>query len=218
MGTINMLGLARRVRARFLFTSTSEVYGDPLQHPQTEEYRGNVNPIGPRACYDEGKRVAETLTYAYHQQSNVTVRVARIFNTFGPRMNENDGRVVSNFIIQALSGSDITVYGDGKQTRSFQYVLDLVDGLIALMASEYSQPVNLGNPEEFTIGEFAEMIKQQVNPNAKIVYKGSPTDDPQKRKPDITRAKTYLNWAPKFSVVQGLKETVRYFNKTLAYL
>lgn len=192
-----------------------EVYGDPEIHPQNEEYWGHVNPIGPRACYDEGKRVAETLTYAYAQQDRVKVRVARIFNTFGPRMNEEDGRVVSNFIMQALKGNDITVYGDGKQTRSFQYVHDLVDGLIALMASNYTQPVNLGNPEEYTIREFAEVIQKEINPNAKIIHLPATQDDPQKRRPDITRAKTQINWEPKFPVEQGIKETVEFFRRYL---
>jgi len=189
MGTINMLGLAKRCRARFLLTSTSEVYGDPEVHPQEETYWGHVNPIGPRACYDEGKRVAETLSYAYSKQDRVQVRVARIFNTFGPRMNENDGRVVSNFIMQALKGKNLTVYGNGAQTRSFQYVHDLVDGLIALMNSNYTEPVNLGNPEEFTILQFAEMIRDEVNPSAQIVHLPATTDDPQKRRPSIQRAK-----------------------------
>ena len=192
-----------------------EVYGDPEVHPQSEEYWGHVNPIGPRACYDEGKRVAETLTYAYAQQDRVQVRVARIFNTFGPRMNEEDGRVVSNFIMQALKGDDITVYGDGKQTRSFQYVHDLVDGLIALMAGNFSQPVNLGNPEEYTIREFAEVIRKEINPNAKIVHLPATTDDPQKRRPDITRAQTQISWEPRFPVEQGIKETVEYFRRYL---
>jgi UDP-glucuronate decarboxylase len=215
MGTINMLGLAKRVKARFLLTSTSEVYGDPEEHPQKESYWGHVNPIGPRACYDEGKRVAETLTYAYSKQDHVDVRVARIFNTFGPRMNEEDGRVVSNFIMQALKGDPITIYGSGVQTRSFQYVHDLVDGLIALMESNYTQPVNLGNPEEYTIKQFAEMIQQEVNPNAKITFLNATQDDPQKRRPDITRAQEKLQWQPRFPVRQGIKETVEYFRNYL---
>ncbi|KAI8810338.1 NAD-binding protein [Cladochytrium replicatum] len=211
MGTINMLGLAKRTKARFLITSTSEVYGDPEEHPQKESYWGHVNPIGPRACYDEGKRVAETLTYAYAKQDGVDVRVARIFNTFGPRMNENDGRVVSNFIIQALKGEDLTVYGGGEQTRSFQYVHDLVDGLIALMNGTYSEPVNLGNPEEYTIQEFAEMIREVVNMETRILNLPATTDDPKRRRPDITRAKTFLGWRPRFMVTQGIEETVEYF-------
>lgn len=216
MGTINMLGLAKRVKARFLLTSTSEVYGDPEEHPQKESYWGHVNPIGPRACYDEGKRVAETLTYAYCKQDDVQVRVARIFNTFGPRMNENDGRVVSNFIMQSLKGDDLTVYGEGDQTRSFQYVHDLVDGLIALMASNYSNPVNLGNPDEYTIKNFAEMIRDEVNKETKITHLPATTDDPQKRRPDISVAKQQLDWEPRFPVKQGIRETVEYFRKYIA--
>ncbi|KAJ3287938.1 UDP-glucuronic acid decarboxylase 1 [Borealophlyctis nickersoniae] len=215
MGTINMLGLAKRTKARFLLTSTSEVYGDPQEHPQKETYWGHVNPIGPRACYDEGKRVAETLTYAYAKQENLDVRVARIFNTFGPRMNENDGRVVSNFIIQALRNEDLTVYGDGDQTRSFQYIHDLIDGLIMLMNAACHEPVNLGNPEEYTILEFAEMIRESVNKQARIVKLPSTTDDPHRRKPDIDRAKQYLGWEPRFEVAQGIEETVEYFRKVL---
>ncbi|KAJ3049141.1 UDP-glucuronic acid decarboxylase 1 [Rhizophlyctis rosea] len=215
MGTINMLGLAKRVKARFLLTSTSEVYGDPQEHPQKETYWGYVNPIGPRACYDEGKRVAETLTYAYAKQDRVDVRVARIFNTFGPRMNENDGRVVSNFIIQALKGEDLTVYGEGDQTRSFQYVHDLVDGLIALMNQPCQDPMNLGNPDEYTILEFAEMIRDSVNRGVRIIKLPSTTDDPQRRRPDIGRAQHYLGWSPKFSVGQGIGETVEYFRKVV---
>ncbi|KAI9009114.1 hypothetical protein DFJ74DRAFT_762270 [Hyaloraphidium curvatum] len=211
MGSINMLGLCKRVKARFLLTSTSEVYGDPLEHPQKETYWGHVNPIGPRACYDEGKRVAETLTYSYAKQDKVDVRVARIFNTFGPRMNENDGRVVSNFILQALRGEDITVYGDGSNTRSFQYVHDLVDGLIALMESNYTEPVNLGNPDEYTILHFAETIRDIVNPKTKIVHLPETQDDPKQRKPDITRARQQLRWQPKFTVRQGIMDTVEYF-------
>ncbi|KAJ3220002.1 UDP-glucuronic acid decarboxylase 1 [Dinochytrium kinnereticum] len=213
MGTINMLGLAKRVKARFLLASTSEVYGDPEEHPQNETYWGHVNPIGPRACYDEGKRVAETLTYAYSKQDKVDVRVARIFNTFGPRMNAEDGRVVSNFIVQALKGEDITVYGAGSQTRSFQYVHDLVDGLIQLMNCSYLEPVNLGNPEEFTIQQFAEMIRDMVNPEVNIINLPATTDDPQRRRPDISRASIHLGWSPKFSVKQGIRETVDYFHQ-----
>ncbi|CAG8486076.1 8118_t:CDS:2 [Diversispora eburnea] len=203
MGTINMLGLAKRVKA--------QVYGDPEEHPQAETYWGNVNPIGPRACYDEGKRVAETLTYAYMHQDDVDVRVARIFNTFGPRMNENDGRVVSNFIMQALKGEDLTIYGDGYQTRSFQYVHDLVDGLILLMNKDYTEPINLGNPDEYTIREFAELIRNEVNCSCKIKTLPAPTDDPRKRKPDITRAEQILGWKPRWPVKQGICETVKYF-------
>ncbi|KAG0243297.1 UDP-glucuronic acid decarboxylase 1 [Actinomortierella wolfii] len=215
MGTINMLGLAKRTKARFLLASTSEVYGDPEQHPQKETYWGHVNPIGPRACYDEGKRVAETLTYSYMQQDDVDVRVARIFNTFGPRMNEHDGRVVSNFIMQALKGEELTLYGDGQQTRSFQYIHDLIDGLILLMNNDYKEPVNLGNPEEFTIREFAERIRDEVNSNVRIRCLPPAQDDPQKRRPDITRAREHLGWSPRFSVGQGIAETVEYFRRTL---
>lgn len=212
LGTMNMLGLAKRVKARFLLTSTSEVYGDPEEHPQKETYWGHVNPIGPRACYDEGKRVAETLTYGYRNQDDVDVRVARIFNTFGPRMNPNDGRVVSIFVLQALKGKDLTIYGDGSQTRSFQYVHDLIDGLILLMNSDYSEPVNLGNSEEFTIKQFAEMVRDDVNPNAKVTCIGpAPKDDPQKRRPDITRANEVLDWQPRWTVKQGIHETVEFF-------
>lgn len=219
MGTMNMLGLAKRVKARFLLTSTSEIYGDPEQHPQKETYWGNVNPIGPRACYDEGKRVAETLTYAYAKQDKVDVRVARIFNTFGPRMNPDDGRVVSTFIVQALKNKDLTVHGDGTQTRSFQYIHDLIDGLILLMHSEgdaeVTEPVNLGNPEEVAVKEFAEMVRGLVNPGAGIVHLPATTDDPQRRRPDITRARERLGWSPRFSMRQGLEETIEYFKAML---
>ena len=214
-GTLNMLGLAKRVKARMLLTSTSEVYGDPEVHPQKETYWGNVNPIGPRACYDEGKRVAETMMYAYHSQSHVDVRVARIFNTFGPRMHPNDGRVVSNFIIQALQGKDITIYGDGSQTRSFQFVEDLVDGLISLMEGSYTGPVNLGNPDEYTIKDFAVMIKDITQSSSDIKHLEATQDDPRKRKPDITLAKTELGWSPRHAVRDGLRETVNYFRKEL---
>eukprot|EP00158_Paraphelidium_tribonemae_P009881 Partr_v1_DN28990_c1_g1_i1_m25607 putative udp-glucuronic acid decarboxylase len=213
MGTINMLGLAKRVGARFLLTSTSEVYGDPEVHPQPESYWGHVNPIGPRACYDEGKRVAETLTYAYAKQDGVDVRVARIFNTFGPRMNEADGRVVSNFIMQALEGKELTMYGDGEQTRSFQYVHDLVDGLISLMNGDYTEPVNLGNPDEYTIKEFATLILDVTKSKSKISVKPATTDDPKMRKPDITVAKSEIGWQPNFPVRQGITETVDYFRQ-----
>uniref|UniRef100_A0A5F9DST3 UDP-glucuronic acid decarboxylase 1 n=1 Tax=Oryctolagus cuniculus TaxID=9986 RepID=A0A5F9DST3_RABIT len=196
IGTLNMLGLAKRVGARLLLASTSEVYGDPEVHPQSEEYWGHVNPIGPRACYDEGKRVAETMCYAYMKQEGVEVRVARIFNTFGPRMHMNDGRVVSNFILQALQGEPLTVYGSGSQTRAFQYVSDLVNGLVALMNSNVSSPVNLGNPEEHTILEFAQLIKNLVGSGSEIQFLSEAQDDPQKRKPDIKRAKLMLGWEP----------------------
>jgi len=214
-GTLNMLGIAKRVRARMLLTSTSEVYGDPEVHPQKETYWGHVNPIGPRACYDEGKRVAETMMYAYESQANVEVRVARIFNTFGPRMHPNDGRVVSNFIIQALQGKDITIYGSGKQTRSFQYVDDLVEGLIRLMNGNYSQPVNLGNPDEYSVGEFARLIKEITGSNSTIQMLPATKDDPRQRKPDITVAKEQLGWEPKVSVRVGLGKAIEYFRKEL---
>ncbi len=214
-GTMNMLGLAKRVRARILLTSTSEVYGDPLVHPQSESYHGNVNPIGPRACYDEGKRAAETLMYAYQKQEHVDVRVARIFNTFGPRMHPNDGRVVSNFIIQALQGKDLTMYGDGSTTRSFQYVDDLVRGLIALMNGSYSQPVNIGNPEELTIRAFAEMIVAQVGSSSKIVSLPKTKDDPSRRRPDIAVASRELGWRPLVDVRSGLAKTIEYFRAEL---
>ena len=215
-GTLNMLGLAKRVNARMLLASTSEIYGDPEVHPQVETYWGNVNPIGPRACYDEGKRVAETMMYSYNRQLGVEVRVARIFNTFGRRMHPNDGRVVSNFIIQALQNKDITLYGDGSQTRSFQFVDDLVDGLHALMNSNYSLPVNLGNPDEYTVAGFAETIKKLTGSSSKIVRLPATTDDPRQRKPDITTAKTHIGWHPKWTVGRGLAETIEYFKRELA--
>jgi len=212
MGTLNMLGLAKRVQARFLLASTSEVYGDPEIHPQPEEYRGNVNPIGIRSCYDEGKRVAETLAFDYHRQNNVEVRVARIFNTYGPRMLENDGRVVSNFIVQALKAIPLTVYGDGSQTRSFCYVADLVEGLVRLMNNEqHTGPVNLGNPEEYTILGLAQAIQNMVDPGTDIQLKPLPEDDPRRRKPDITRAQTWLGWQPTVPLQEGLQRTVEDF-------
>ncbi|OWF39817.1 UDP-glucuronic acid decarboxylase 1-like [Mizuhopecten yessoensis] len=215
IGTIHMLGLAKRVRGRLLLASTSEVYGDPEVHPQPEEYWGHVNPIGPRACYDEGKRVAETMCYAYAKQDHVQVRVARIFNTFGPRMHMNDGRVVSNFILQALQGEPMTVYGDGNQTRSFQYVSDLVNGLVKLMNANYSLPVNLGNPDEHTILDFANIIKNLIGGESKIVHKPIMQDDPKKRKPDITKARDYLNWKPQVPMMTGIKKTIEYFRNEL---
>ncbi len=217
VGTYNMLGLAKRVGAKVLVASTSEVYGDPQVHPQNEEYWGHVNPIGPRSCYDEGKRVAESLCYAYQKQENVSVRVARIFNTYGPRMHINDGRAVSNFISQSLQNQSITIYGTGKQTRSFQYITDLVDGLIALMNSNVSVPVNLGNPEEYSILEFATVIKNLVRSPSHIVFKDSVEDDPQRRKPDISRAIKFLNWFPKVSLKDGLKPTIDYFRQELLH-
>jgi UDP-glucuronate decarboxylase len=217
LGTHNMLGLAKRTRARFLLASTSEVYGDPRVHPQTEDYWGNVNPIGIRSCYDEGKRVAETFTMDYHRQSRVDVRIVRIFNTYGPRMLADDGRVVSNFIVQALKGDDITVYGDGSQTRSFCYVEDLVDGLVRMMEVEgFNGPVNLGNPREFTILDLAKKIIAMTGSRSKIVQKPLPSDDPTQRQPDITLAKQKLGWLPKVDVDEGFKVTIDYFRKELA--
>ncbi|CAN6442479.1 unnamed protein product [Victoria cruziana] len=213
MGTLNMLGLAKRIGARFLLTSTSEVYGDPLEHPQKESYWGNVNPIGVRSCYDEGKRTAETLAMDYHRGANLEVRIARIFNTYGPRMCIDDGRVVSNFVAQALRGEPMTVYGDGKQTRSFQFVSDLVDGLIRLMEGEHVGPFNLGNPGEFTMLELAEVVKETIDPSATVVFKPNTADDPHKRKPDITKAKELLNWEPKISLKEGLPMMVADFRK-----
>jgi UDP-glucuronate decarboxylase len=215
MGTLNMLGLAKRVKARFLLASTSEVYGDPEIHPQTEEYRGNVNPIGIRSCYDEGKRVAETLAFDYHRQNDVEIRVARIFNTYGPRMLENDGRVVSNLVVQALRDKPLTVYGDGSQTRSFCYVSDLVEGLMRLMNGEYTGPVNLGNPDEYTILELAKAVQQMVNPDVEIKFEPLPQDDPRRRKPDITRARTWLNWQPTVPLQEGLRMTVEDFRSRI---
>lgn len=215
MGTLNMLGLAKRVKARFLLASTSEVYGDPEIHPQTEDYRGNVNPIGIRSCYDEGKRVAETLAFDYHRQNDVEIRVARIFNTYGPRMLENDGRVVSNFVVQALKGQPLTVYGDGSQTRSFCFVSDLVNGLMRLMNGDHIGPVNLGNPDEYTILQLAKAVQQMVNPDLAIDFKPLPQDDPRRRKPDITRARTWLNWQPTVPLQEGLKLTVEDFQSRM---
>ena len=212
LGITNMLGLAKRVKARILQASTSEVYGDPLVHPQQEEYWGNVNTIGIRSCYDEGKRVAETLMMDYHRQNNVDIRIIRIFNTYGPKMAENDGRVVSNFIIQALNDDDITIYGDGSQTRSFCYVDDLVRGMVALMNKDnYFEPVNVGNDSEFTIKELAELVIELTNSNSKIVYKPLPSDDPVKRKPDLTRARNILGYEPTVKLRDGLQKTIEYF-------
>jgi UDP-glucuronate decarboxylase len=217
MGTINMLGLAKRVRARILQASTSEVYGDPEVHPQTESYWGNVNPIGIRSCYDEGKRVAETLMMDYHRQNGVDIRIARIFNTYGPRMAEHDGRVVSNFTVQALRGEDITVYGDGSQTRSFCYVSDLVEGLIRLMNTDnFIGPVNLGNPVETSILEFAERIICLTGSASKIIHKPLPADDPRQRQPDIALARERLGWQPTVDLETGLSETIRYFSGIIA--
>lgn len=215
MGTLNMLGLAKRVKARFFLASTSEVYGDPDVHPQSEEYRGNVNPIGLRACYDEGKRIAETLAFDYYRQNKVDVRVVRIFNTYGPRMLENDGRVVSNFIVQALQGKPLTVYGDGSQTRSFCYASDLIEGFIRLMNSDYVGPVNIGNPGEYTILQLAEAVRDMINPNADIIHEPLPSDDPRRRRPDITKAKTLLDWEPTVPLAEGLKLTVEDFRQRM---
>ena len=212
MGAINMLGLAKRVRARILQASTSEVYGDPMVHPQPEEYWGNVNPIGFRSCYDEGKRLAETLMMDYHRQNNVDIRIARIFNTYGPRMLENDGRVVSNFIVQALRGEPLTLYGEGQQTRSFCYVDDLIEALIRLMNTEgVHEPVNLGNPGEFTIKQLAEEVMRICGSDPGFKYLSLPQDDPRQRKPDITRAQTLLGWNPTIPLREGLEKTVAYF-------
>ena len=216
IGMINMLGMAKKHKARILQASTSEVYGDPKEHPQKESYWGNVNCIGIRSCYDEGKRVAETLMSDYHRQNKVDIRIARIFNTYGPRMARDDGRVVSNFIVQALEGKDITVYGSGKQTRSFCYVSDMVDGLIRLMESKIIEPVNLGNPGEFTILELAQKALKLTNSKSRIVYRPLPQDDPKVRCPDITKAKKELKWQPKVQLDEGLRKTVDYFkNHTL---
>jgi UDP-glucuronate decarboxylase len=214
-GAINMLGLAKRVKAKILQASTSEVYGDPAVHPQTEDYWGNVNPIGPRSCYDEGKRCAETLFFDYRRQHNLSIKVARIFNTYGPRMHPNDGRVVSNFIIQALRNHDITVYGDGGQTRSFCYVDDLVDGLIRLMETpnDICGPINIGNPVEFTIHELAELVIGITGSSARVVYHPLPTDDPRQRRPNIGMARELLNWQPKIQLREGLKKTIDYFEQ-----
>lgn len=217
MGAINMLGLAKRIKAKILQASTSEVYGDPQVHPQPEEYWGHVNPIGDRACYDEGKRAAETLFVNYHKQNNVKIKIARIFNTYGPRMHPNDGRVVSNFIVQALTGHDITIYGDGSQTRSFCYVDDLVDGLVRMMntSDKITGPVNLGNPGEFTILELAEKVIRLTGSKSKIVFQPLPSDDPMQRQPDISKAKNLLAWEPGVQLDEGLQRTIEYFENTL---
>ena len=216
-GAINMLGLAKRLGCKIFQASTSEVYGDPHVHPQPEEYWGNVNPVGPRSCYDEGKRCAETLFFDYHRQHGLEIKVARIFNTYGPRMHHADGRVVSNFIVQALSGQPITIYGEGNQTRSFCYVDDLVEGFIKMMESEtdVTGPINLGNPGEFTIKELAEKVIEMTGSTSKLVYEDLPADDPKQRQPDITRAKTMLNWEPTVPLDEGLKRTVEYFSALL---
>jgi UDP-glucuronate decarboxylase len=217
-GAINMLGLAKRVNARILQASTSEVYGDPEVHPQTEDYLGRVNPIGVRACYDEGKRCAETLFFDYHRQHNVDIKVVRIFNTYGPNMNPDDGRVVSNFIVQALKGNDITIYGDGMQTRSFCYVDDLLSGMMGMMNSRdgFTGPVNVGNPKEFTMLELAEEILKQVGGRSKLIHLALPQDDPKQRKPDISLAQSELGWQPSIGLADGLVDTIAYFKKVLA--
>ena len=217
MGAINMLGLAKRVNAKILQASTSEVYGDPHVHPQQESYWGNVNPIGERSCYDEGKRCAETLFIDYNKQNNVKIKIIRIFNTYGPRMHPNDGRVVSNFIVQALQNQDITVYGKGQQTRSFQYVDDLVEGMIRMMASpdQFIGPVNMGNPNEFTILELAEKVIKLTGSSSKIIYKPLPSDDPMMRQPDISIAKKELKWSPKIELDEGLIKTIEFFKSVI---
>ena len=216
-GAINMLGLAKRIDARILQASTSEVYGDPNVHPQVENYWGNVNPIGPRSCYDEGKRCAETLFFDYNRQHDLDIKVVRIFNTYGPNMHPNDGRVVSNFIIQALTNQDITVYGNGEQTRSFCYIDDLINGMVKMMSSEkkVTGPINLGNPVEFKIIELAQMVIKLTNSKSKIINKGLPVDDPVRRRPDISKAKKYLDWEPHVDVMDGLKDTIDYFKKQI---
>ena len=217
MGAINMLGLAKRVNAKVLQASTSEIYGDPHVHPQKESYWGNVNPIGERSCYDEGKRCAETLFMDYHKQNNVNIKIIRIFNTYGPKMDPNDGRVVSNFIVQALQNHDITVYGEGQQTRSFQYVDDLVEGMIRMMASpdQFIGPVNMGNPNEFTILELAQKVIQLTGSKSKIIYQPLPSDDPMMRQPDISIAKKELNWSPKIELDEGLIKTIDFFKTVI---
>jgi UDP-glucuronate decarboxylase len=217
IGAINMLGLAKRINAKILQSSTSEVYGDPIQHPQTETYWGNVNPIGLRSCYDESKRCAETLFMDYHRQNNVKTKIIRIFNTYGPRMNQNDGRVVSNFIVQALNNDDITIYGTGNQTRSFQYVDDLIEGMIRMMNTDDSiiGPINIGNPNEFTILELAEKVIKLTNSKSKIIFKPLPSDDPTQRQPNIDLAKKTLNWKPKIELEEGLIKTIDYFKTIL---
>jgi UDP-glucuronate decarboxylase len=217
VGTLNLLGLAKRVRARMLQASTSEVYGDPQVHPQPESYWGHVNPVGPRASYDEGKRVAETLMMSYHRQNGVEVRVVRIFNTYGPRMAWDDGRVVSNFVVQALRGEALTVYGDGQQTRSFCYVTDLVEGMVRMMEAEgVTGPVNLGNPEEYTVGQLARLVLELTGSRSEIVYRPLPEDDPQQRRPDISLARDRLGWHPTVAVEDGLRATIEYFRSTIA--
>jgi len=217
LGAVNMLGLAKRLKVPIFQASTSEVYGDPQVHPQTEEYWGNVNPIGPRACYDEGRRAAETLFFDYNRQNNVPIRVARIFNTYGPRLAAGDGRVVSNFIVQALRGEDITIFGDGAQTRSFCYVTDLIEGFVKMMASSENLvgPINLGNPREFTILELAKLIIEKTNSKSKLVFHDLPQDDPRQRQPDISKAKDQLGWEPKVELDEGLSLTIDFFKNSV---
>ena len=215
MGTLNMLGLAKRVGARMLLASTSEVYGDPEQHPQNEKYKGSVNPIGIRSCYDEGKRIAETLCFDYKRMHDTDIRVMRIFNTYGPKMNLKDGRVVSNFIVQALQDENLTIYGNGSQTRSFCYVDDLIDGMVKLMNGRHNGPINIGNPNEFTIKELAEMVIEKINPDLQISYSPLPQDDPMQRKPDISLAKKELLWEPKINIAEGLNKTIPWFKKRI---
>jgi len=218
IGAINMLGLAKRVKAKIFQASTSEVYGDPTVHPQSEEYRGSVNPIGPRACYDEGKRCAETLFFDYFRQHRLRIKVVRIFNTYGPRMHPNDGRVVSNFIVQALRGEDITLYGDGTQTRAFCYVEDMIDGFVRMMGTndDVTGPINLGNPHEMQIRELAEEVIKLTGARSKIVYRNLPADDPMQRCPDISKAQSVLGWQPKVKLQEGLQRTIEYFDRLLA--
>jgi dTDP-glucose 4,6-dehydratase len=215
LGTHKALGLAKEKNARFLLASTSEVYGDPLQHPQKEEYWGNVNPIGPRGVYDEAKRFAEAMTMAYHRYHKVDTRIARIFNTYGPRMRLNDGRVVPNFILQALQGEDLTVYGDGLQTRSFCYIDDLVEAIVRLLFSRETEPVNLGNPDEFSILDFADKVFEITGSRSRIIYQSLPVDDPRVRRPDITRAQKVLNWSPRVGLKEGIRKTIPYFQEKL---
>ena len=215
MGTYNMLGLAKRIGAKILIASTSEIYGDPEVHPQKENYNGNVNTYGIRACYDEGKRIAETLCFDFQRVHSVDARIARIFNTYGPRMLPEDGRVVSNFIVQSLRGQPLTIYGEGQQTRSFCFVEDLIEGLIKLMESDYSYPINIGNPQEYKIIELADLVRKEINPNLQIIKKTMPKDDPKQRKPDIELAKKQLNWFPKTALNDGLKLTIDYFRRIL---
>ena len=215
LGTFNMLGLARRVNAKLLLASTSEVYGDSLVHPQSEDYWGNVNPIGIRSCYDEGKRLAEALCFDYERMHNVDIRIMRIFNTYGPRMLPNDGRVISNFVVQALQGKSLTVYGEGKQTRSFCFVDDLIKGMVLLMNGSYSGPINIGNPDEYSILNIAEIIRSKINPKLEIVHEPLPSDDPSRRKPNIELAKEFLDWEPKVIFSHGLDKTINYFTDKL---